>query len=100
MSGKLAQARDGARQIERLPASRGMPVPVTGARSRWPRRPRLRHGRTARGHACRRLSRLGQLVDAVAVSEPVLDQVAAHVAVCELLTYCGQRTDYELAHSR
>jgi Nuclease-related domain len=98
LAGKLAQARDGARQIERLLASRGVPLPVTpvliltgsGA-------PHMtlaeRHDDVLvvplnHGHAWR--SQLDGL-------DPTLDEATAQVAASELLAYRSQRTEYELA---
>ena len=98
---KLAQAHDGARQIQRLLASRGVALQVTpvliltgsGApdmalaeRHEDVLVVALRHG-----HAWRsKLTGLG----------PSLDEATAQIAADELLDYRRQRTDYELSHSR
>jgi len=97
---KLAQARDGARQIERLLASRGVPLQVTpvliltgsGAPEMTlaERRDDVVVIPLRNGHARRPL---------LAGLEPTLDQATAQVAASELLAYRSQRTDYELAHS-
>ncbi|SNR97142.1 Nuclease-related domain-containing protein [Blastococcus mobilis] len=101
LPGKLAQARDGARQIERLLASRGVPLPVTPVliltSSGTPKMTvaerhddvlvvALRHGHTWRQQ--------------FAGLDPTLDEATAQVAAAALLAYRSQRTDYELARSR
>lgn len=101
LSGKLAQARDGARQIERLLVSCGVPLPVTpvliltGSGT-----PELtvaeRHDDVLvvalrDGHTWRQQ---------LAGLDPTLDEATAEVAAAALLAYRNQRTDYELARSR
>jgi len=100
LPGKLAQARDGARQIERLLASRGVPLHVTpvlvltgsGAPELTlaERRDDVPVISLRKGHAWPQLAGL----------EPTLDEATAQVAASELMAYRSQRTDYELAHSR
>ena len=101
LPGKLTQAGDGARQVERLLASRGVPLQVTpvliltgsGAPDMTLAE---RHDDVLviplrNGHAWR---------PQLAGLEPTLDEAAAQAAASALLTYRRQRTDYELAHSR
>jgi hypothetical protein len=101
LPGKLAQTRDGARQIQRLLASRGVPLPVTpmlilvgsGA-------PELtaaeRHddvlvATLRQNHTWRPL---------LAGPAHILDEATAERAAAELLAYRSQRTSYELARNR
>jgi hypothetical protein len=100
LQGKLGQTRDGARQIQRLLASRGVAVPVTpmlilagsGA-------PELtvaeRHDDvlvvTSRGPQTWR--------PLIAGREQTLDEATAARAAAELLAYRSERTEYELTHS-
>jgi ribosomal protein S28E/S33 len=101
LPGKLAQTRDGARQIQRLLASRGVPVKVTPILILvGPGAPELtvaeRHddvlvASLRKGHNWRFL---------VANSAHTLDDATAERATAELLTYRSQRTDYELARDR
>lgn len=98
---KLAQARDGARQIQRLLTSRGVPLQVTpvliltgsGAPDMTAAERHddvlvisLRNGHAWRPH--------------LAGLQPTLEEATAQVAASELLAYRSQRTDYELALGR
>ncbi len=101
LPGMLTQARDGARQIERLLASRGVPLQVTpvliltgpGAPDLTlaERRDEVLIASLCSGHVWR--SQLAGL-------DPRLDDSTAHMAATELLAYRKQRIDYELANSR
>jgi hypothetical protein len=101
LPGKLAQTRDGARQIQRLLASRGVPLPVT------PMLILVGSGTPEMTVA----ERLGDVHVAslrnsdtwrplVAGTAHTLDDAIAKRAITELLAYRSQRTDYELAHNR
>jgi hypothetical protein len=99
LPGKLAQARDGARQIERLLTSRGVPLQVTpvlilmgsGAPDMTLAE---RHADVLvlalrNGHAW---------PPQLAGLEITLDEATAQVAAAELMAYRSQRINYELAH--
>lgn len=101
LPGKLVQTRDGARQIQRLLASRGVPLRVTPmlilAGSGAPELP------PSEGHddvliATLRNSHTWRPL--LAGPGHVLDEATAGRAATELLTYRSQRTDYELARNR
>jgi hypothetical protein len=101
LPGKLAQARDGARQIERLLASRGVSLQLTpvliltGSGAPDMTSPERHDGVLVvpfrNGHVWR--SHLAGL-------DPTLDEATAQAAASELLAYRRQRTDYELAQSQ
>jgi Nuclease-related domain len=101
LPGKLAQTRDGARQVQRLLASRGVPLPVTpmlilvgsGA-------PELTVAERQDDVLVATLRNSDTWRPVIAGTAHTLDEAAAERAAAELLAYRSQRTDYELARNR
>lgn len=101
LPGKLAQTRDGARQIQRLLASRGVPLPVTpmlilvgsGA-------PELTAAERHDDVLVATLRNSHTWRPLIAGPAHMLDEATAERAAAELLAYRSQRTDYELARNR
>lgn len=101
LRGKLAQARDGARQIERLLASRGVPLPVTSVLIlTGPGTPEMAVADWHDDVLVVPLRNGHPWGPQLADLDPTLDEVTAQVAASELLAYRSQRTDYELTRSR
>lgn len=101
LSGKLAQTRDGARHIQHLLASRGVPLPVTPllilVGSGAPALTAAEQHNDVHVTALRSSETWRSLI---AGPEHSLDEDTAQRAATELRAYCRQRIDYELARSR
>ncbi len=102
LDSKLAQTRNGARQIELLLASRGVPLPVSPllilAGSGAPDMAAIgRYGDvlvgTLRNSDAWRSALMG-------LDSHHLDEVTARTAAAELSAFCQERTGYELANPR